>query len=192
MAIHGTLKDLSIAVIDEYLTAAKLCVQTRKYDGILGYPATLLLLCVTDAIGHSASLRVKGGDMRFDVLNDPIFGSNNLTDKQIKKLKSLYRNGLAHNGLIAPGVYLTADSNGGPFEFDHDGVPTLIRVPVFYDLVKRAWERHRGVFEPSGSDSRDWPNPSAQSLSFESSFASVSSGTTQTHVTHVVPVGKNK
>jgi hypothetical protein len=33
--------------------AARMCVETRKGDdGILGYPATLLLLSITDAIGH--------------------------------------------------------------------------------------------------------------------------------------------
>jgi hypothetical protein len=105
MAIHSELKDLAIDATDEYLTAAKACVQARKPadGGILGYPAMLLLFCVTDAIGHSPILKVKGGDVRLGVLKHPIFGLN-LTDKQIGNLKQMYRNRLAHNGLLTPGV----------------------------------------------------------------------------------------
>jgi hypothetical protein len=71
-------------------------------------------------------------------MNCPDFGLN-LTEGQIKILKKLYRNPLAHNGLIAPGVMLSKDTSGEPFDFT--GNPTVIRVPVLYDLMERVWAR---------------------------------------------------
>jgi hypothetical protein len=68
MAIVTTQKEQFIEVVNEYLTTAKTCLYTRKpNDGLLGYSATLLLLCVTDAIGHR--LTTKRGNTRLDVLN---------------------------------------------------------------------------------------------------------------------------
>ena len=178
MAIHDNLKNLSVEVIDEYLIAAKACLDARKADGgVLGYPAMLLLLCVTDAIGHS--LTKKGGDTRLGVLKSPLFGLNNLTDTQLKHLKSWYRNLLTHKAQIAPGVCLTPESQGRPFDFDRTGALTLIRVPVFYDLVKSAWERHKDVFNPSAPDPRGLPDLSAQAPGFVSSLAHASSGIVQ-------------
>jgi hypothetical protein len=70
MAEHKTIKDLGCEVIEDFLMAAGTCVETRKPDGgILGYPATLILLAVTDAIGHG--LDVGSGETRLAVLQHP-------------------------------------------------------------------------------------------------------------------------
>jgi hypothetical protein len=138
MAIAPTQKDQFIEAITEYLRTAEICLHTRKPDGgLLGYSATLLLLCVTDAIGHR--LTTEGGHTRLKVLNCPDFGLA-LTEPQIKDLTQRYRNPLAHNGLIDPHVALSADTVGEPFEFEAGKLKT-IRVPVFYDLVLRVWAR---------------------------------------------------
>jgi hypothetical protein len=52
MASHKKLWTMAVEGIDEYLTAAHMCLDHRKPDGgCLGYPATLLLLCVVNALG---------------------------------------------------------------------------------------------------------------------------------------------
>ncbi|HKM72832.1 MAG TPA: hypothetical protein VJX94_22670 [Stellaceae bacterium] len=72
MAQQQTIKGLGTEIVEEFLTAARLCVETRKGDGgILGYPAILLLLSITDAIGHG--LDVGSGDTRLAVLKHPPF-----------------------------------------------------------------------------------------------------------------------
>jgi hypothetical protein len=52
MALHNNMASMASEAIEEYLRAAQFCLEFRKADnGILGYPATLLLLCVTNALG---------------------------------------------------------------------------------------------------------------------------------------------
>jgi len=72
MAQQQTIKGLGTEIVEEFLTAARLCVETRKGDGgILGYSAILLLLSIADAIGHG--LDVGSGDTRLAVLKHPPF-----------------------------------------------------------------------------------------------------------------------
>jgi hypothetical protein len=67
MAVHTTLAGLGREVIGDFLIAAEMCVEHKKPDGsILGYPATLLLLAITDAIGHERN--VGRGSTRLEVL----------------------------------------------------------------------------------------------------------------------------
>lgn len=175
MAIANNLKDLAIEAIGDYLVAAKVCVDTRKPNGgILGYPAALLLLCATDAIGH-AVLPDNGEFTRLDVLAELPFGLT-LKPDQIRNLKDWYRNWLAHSGLIAPGVGLTPDAHGEPFDFDPtSGALRFIRVPVFYAVVRDAWERlDKTTFKPVAQ--RKQPNLSAQQREFLSGLGSAASG----------------
>jgi hypothetical protein len=141
MAIHSEPAALSAEVIQEYLVTVDLCLQHRKSDGgCLGYPATLLLFCVVDALGGYLALD-KGNDIPkgepFRVLNHPCFGLTLNTD-QIKRLEWWYRNGLAHNAALPPGTCLTGEP-GEPFEFAGNGDPVKIRVFPFHRLVERAW-----------------------------------------------------
>jgi hypothetical protein len=137
LAVVATPNEQFIEVITEYLTAAKICLFTRKPDGgLLGYSATLLLLCVTDAIGQR--LTSKGRNTRLNVLNCSHFGLH-LTKRQIKELAELYRHPLAHKGQMDLTVSLSADTTGEPFDFK--AKPAVIRVPVFYSLVELAWMR---------------------------------------------------
>jgi hypothetical protein len=141
MAIHDEPAALSVEVIEEYLVTVGLCLQHRKPDGgCLGYPATLLLFCVVDALGGFLALD-KGNDIPkgepFRVLNHPCFGLT-LTTDQIKRLEWWYRNGLAHNAALPPGTCLTGEQ-GEPFEFAGNGDPVKIRVFPFHQLVEGAW-----------------------------------------------------
>ena len=152
MAEHRTIKDLGCEVMEDFLMAAGICVETRKTDGgILGYPATLILLAVTDAIGHG--LDVGSGDTRLAVLQHPSFSEKlakfgqDLSSRHVKNLTQWYRHMLAHSGLIAPGVALTPEREGAPFGFTGEEL-TSIRVPVLYQLIRDVWGELKHTFTP--------------------------------------------
>jgi hypothetical protein len=154
-----------------------MCIDTQKPNGgILGYSAALLLLCATDAIGHAVLPPDNKENIRLDVLAEPPFGLA-LKRDQIKNLKEWYRNWLAHSGLIAPSMGLTPDAEGEPFDFDPiNGALRFIRVPVFYAVVRDAWERlDKTTFNPVAQ--RKQPgNLSAQQREFLAGLGYAASG----------------
>jgi hypothetical protein len=136
MAIHSNVNSLTIEAIEEYLDIAKLCISSRKQDGgIYGYPATLLLFSVINAIGKSQI----AGNEPFRVLQENPFNCQ-LNDRQIKQLEQWYRNLLVHNGMIAPGACLSPEDGGEPFKID-SGESVIIRVKPLYKLVRDAWDQ---------------------------------------------------
>jgi hypothetical protein len=136
MAIHPDASSLTAEAVEEYLDIAKLCITTKKQDGgIYGYPATLLLFCVIEALGNS----LIADNEPFRVLKRAPFNCP-LNDRQVKQLEQWYRNPLAHNGMIAPGVCLSPEDGGTPFTFNSNE-PVLIRVKSLYNLVHGAWEQ---------------------------------------------------
>jgi hypothetical protein len=124
----------------------------------LGYPATLLLFCVVDAIGRYLALDKRNNIPKrepFFVLNHSYFGLT-LTSDQIKRLEWWYRNGLAHNAALPPGTGLTGE-DGAPFEFATNSDP-VIRVFSFQRLVRAAWEAFdRSLIVPPVLDTRKMP-----------------------------------
>ena len=136
MAIHQNANSLTIEVIEEYLDIANMCIATKKQDGgIYGYPATLLLFSVINAVGSS----LIAVNEPFRVLKEAPFNCS-LEDRQVKQLEQWYRNLLVHNGMIAPGTCLSPEDGGAPFMFSSDE-PVLIRVKSLYNLVRGAWEQ---------------------------------------------------
>jgi hypothetical protein len=172
MAIHQKPAGLSVEAIDEYVRASQLCLDFRKRDGgCLGYPATLLLFCVVEAIGRYLALdklnKIRKGEPFF-VLNHLCFGLT-LTPDQIKRLEWWYRNGLAHNAALPTGTGLTGE-DGPPFDFAANGDPVKIRVFSFHRLVKQAWEAFdRSLIVPPVLDARNRP---AVGFDFSQSIAS--------------------
>ena len=161
MALHNSIKDLNHEIIEEYLATVEICLAHTKDDGgILGYSATLLLLCITDAIGHG--LLEKGGATRLEVLKDPPF-SINLTDKQINNLKDWFRNKLAHSAALCPGVHLHPDTGGLAFDFEGEKL-VGIRVPVFHGVVEKAWRELGGDLPraPAMPPPQAWPERGAK------------------------------
>jgi len=153
MAIHEEIDSLSIEAIDEYIIASGLCLNFSKSDGgCLGYPAILLLFCVVDAIGGYLALDKKYKFLKnnpFLVLNHSCFGLS-LTADQIKHLEWWYRNGLAHNAVIPPGVCLSSE-DGEALEFTGNGDPVKIRVGALHRLVSDAWKQFdKSLIDPSG------------------------------------------
>lgn len=157
MALHNSIKDLNHEIIEEYLATVKICLAHTKSDGgILGYSATLLLLCITDAIGHGI-LGSNGNNTRLDVLKHPPFLTG-LTDNQVKNLKDWFRNKLAHSAALCPGVHLRTDTEGPPFDFEGEKL-VGIRVPVFHGIVEKAWRELGGALSrvPVMPPPQVWP-----------------------------------
>jgi hypothetical protein len=131
MALHTSFETMAIEAIDEYLTASENGLTFEKVGGgSLGYPATLLLFCVTNALGvYLAGERVTMGGRSqritehepFRVLNHDCFGRLALNDKQIKRLEKVYRNAFA---IIDLGAVLVIRRDNGPliFIFRPDGI----------------------------------------------------------------------
>jgi hypothetical protein len=147
MAVHQHPWTLAQEAVEEYLTAARLCIEFTKGDGgVLGYPATLLLLCVVNAlavylrndvvtIGNTQAI-TKGEPFR--VLNHPLLGQA-LSMQQIKRVEDAYRNRLVHQAQIQPGHGLTRAEASTPFEFHNHEI--WISVPALYRAVSGAWDR---------------------------------------------------
>jgi len=148
MAVHPSLDTMAIEAIEEYLAVSAHCLSSVKQDGgCYGYPATLLLFCVTNALGvylagesvtvgqHSQQIREK---KPFRVFNHECFGLA-LDEEEIRRLEVAYRNRLAHNAFIDIGAGLVADPSGPPFAFTPDQIK--INVVSFHALVTKAWER---------------------------------------------------
>ncbi|MDX2181685.1 MAG: hypothetical protein SFV18_18975 [Bryobacteraceae bacterium] len=162
MASHFNAMSMASECIDEYLLAARICLDARKEDGgCYGYPAALMLFCITEAIGRSLKhqpVTIDGGTQNitdgepFRVLNDQLFGLT-LTGKQIKNLENLFRNGLAHNAYINPNSLMTDSTEGPPFHFSKDDVQ--IRLGSFYQLVEKAWKDFDKRRLPDWKDSQD-------------------------------------
>lgn len=141
--------DLSKEAIDEYLTIAEYCLTARKGDrGAYGYPATLLLLCIVNALGvylKGENVQIDGKDRKitkgepFYVLNHSSLGlDKQLTQDQLKYVEQAFRNRLAHNGMLAPGCYLNAEEDSDAIVFK--GATVEVRLKPLLRAVKRAWE----------------------------------------------------
>jgi hypothetical protein len=181
MAEANNPKDQWILAIEEYLSTVNgYCLDRSRHGGrIKGYTAALLLLCVTDAMGHGL-LEPNGQFTRLDVLQDQPFDNKvlQLDPPKIKSLTKLYRHKLVHTGMMMPNAFLK-DEPGSPFEFDEiEGTPSLvaqnerllngptlrsIRVPALYDVVEAAWQaRDPSIFYPPTESA---PPPSAEWIS---------------------------
>jgi hypothetical protein len=146
MAIHTHPRDLFFAAVKEYLKASKLCLRYRKDDGgILGYPATLMLCCIIDAMSNNLKRSEKQkltGDT-FRILRHHSFGLQ-LTDEQFSKVQTSlggwFRHKLAHQLVIVWNVALEAEgTNTTPFGFSSSGDFDTIYVLPLYRMVEKAW-----------------------------------------------------
>jgi hypothetical protein len=148
MALHRNMASMASEVIEEYLRASQFCLEFRNFDGgCLGYPATLLLLCVTNALGSyltGEDVAIEGKQQKitrgepFRVLNHTLFGLQ-LTHKQIKLIEQFYRNRLSHNAIIERGSFILPAQGGTPFVFSGNHV--LVRIASFERLVSKVWAK---------------------------------------------------
>lgn len=148
MALHENLSGMAVEAINEYLVVAKFCLDSRKSDGgCYGYPATLLLFCVVNAVSgfvDGETVCIDGKERRitktepFRVFNHELFGLN-LEGNAIKLLENSYRNRLAHNAIIERDAILLPSDEEPAFVTLPVGVG--IRVFSFYRLVMGAWSK---------------------------------------------------
>src|SRR5438128_4765068 len=148
MALHTSFYTMAIEGIEEYLAAAENCLSFEKSDtGVLGFPATLLLFCVANALGvylAGESVTIDGRSHKitekepFRVLNHQCFDLG-LDHQQIKSLEKAYRNSLAHNAIIDLGAALVAHVDGPVFVFRSNGIH--INLQSFHKRVSAAWQQ---------------------------------------------------
>ena len=148
MAVHHNPATMAVEAIDEYLEASTLCFnRTKAGGGVLGYPGTLLLFCVVNALGtylESDKVLIEGSRCRlrdnpFRVLNHQCFGLS-LKRKEVDLLQDSHRNKLAHNAIVKVGASLVPEEGKDPFIFSSEK-RAQINVFSFHRLVREAWER---------------------------------------------------
>jgi hypothetical protein len=130
MAIHTSLSSLLLESVPEYLEVAGHCLRRKKVNGgVYGFPAALLLLCITDTIGsyhrgdQSFRVFVDGADCfingdsakHFYILNSSYY-CQSLSRKQIEKFYDYYRCLLAHNASLPNECSLRLNDVAEPFE----------------------------------------------------------------------------
>jgi hypothetical protein len=130
--IHPDTVSMLHESLREYLCVADWCVHYQKNDswgpeqagGRLGYPAAVMMFCITDTIGSfhrgdpnfSASVDGKAvpirkqGFQHFYVLNSDYYGQD-LTAAAIKRLYANFRDLLVHNSALAPEHYLVSQAD---------------------------------------------------------------------------------
>jgi hypothetical protein len=146
MTLHKSMASMASEGIEEFLRASQFCLGFKKPDGgVLGYPATLLLLSIINAFGSyltGETVAIEGKSQKitkgepFRILNHNLLGLR-LSHRQIKLIEHSYRNRLSHNAIIERGSFLLPTQTGSPFVFSGD--LTLIRVASLFDLVSKAW-----------------------------------------------------
>jgi hypothetical protein len=142
---------MAVEAINEYIEVSEHCLKAKKSDGgCFGYPAALLLFCVTNALGvylRGDNIQIDGRTQTiprgepFRVLNHPIFGLD-LKGAQVDLLEECYRNKLAHNAIIEVGAVLihAPGQLSRPFIFTSNQVQ-VINLDSFHRLVAAAWEK---------------------------------------------------
>jgi hypothetical protein len=122
MAGHNSTSSMLKESLDEFIEAAKFCIQYSKTDdfwgvfktgGCLGYPAGVLLFSIIDSIGsyfrnnktfkisvdgNLTSINHKGWE-HFKILNSKYFNQD-LPSSYLKMLYNQYRNYLTHNSVL--------------------------------------------------------------------------------------------
>jgi hypothetical protein len=149
MALHASFYTMAIDGINEYLEASENCLNfAKRDDGVLGFPATLLLFCITNALGvymAGETVTISGRPQRitakepFRVFNHELFDLR-LEHAQIKHLEKAYRNALAHTAIIDLGASMVAHVDGPVFIFRPQG-GVRINLASFQKYVAAAWSR---------------------------------------------------
>ncbi len=125
--------------LQEMIIISEYCVSTGKdpkifgSEGCYGYPASILLLAIVDAIGThicKGSTRV-----HFDILNEKDFYNLGLSSDQITTIYESYRCLCVHNAVLASGVALAIGKSSDLVFEDVGGVSTL-RLTPFLELSK--------------------------------------------------------
>lgn len=141
MATHYTIPSLLKETMTEYLVVSDFCVKYRKDEknwgssGCFGYPATVLLMAIADAIGSY----VIGGQTRehFNILNHKDFYNLNLTEDEIKLIYEDHRCLLTHNAALSLKVGLSI-GEGKSNVIEHSDGRLYLNLEPLLELSKEA------------------------------------------------------
>jgi len=145
MAIHNSISSMLQESLHEMLLVSKYCIEYRKNPkiwgcyGCYGYPAAILLLAITDAIGS----HVIGGSCvrkHFDILKDYRYYNLALTKRQIDDIYKEYRCLLTHNAILGANAFLGIGSQESPI-LEYKDQKTYINLFPFFLLTNRVVAR---------------------------------------------------
>lgn len=126
MPTYHSLSTLLEDALKESLEIAAYCIRTPKNgifntsDDRYGFPGSILLLCIVDAIGAHCTQdkvivngkKVKIGKSHFRIMNSDYFGESNLTSQEIDLIEKSYRNLLVHQHTIRPNYWIGIGNDG--------------------------------------------------------------------------------
>ena len=163
MAMKDNIKEMLKESFPEMLFAAKACIDFRKTDkvwepndgnGCLGYPSSIILFCIVDAIGSycrdndsleimigTSKEKIKNSEEHFYILNSKYYNQN-LSLEHIKTIYGEYRSHLVHN-LAMPGQHILNIGNESDKVFDlkskkQGGKFPFINLKPFYLVSEKA------------------------------------------------------
>lgn len=156
MAQHDSIPSLLRESVTEYLVVADFCINYRKdsnvwgYGGCFGYPAALLLLSITDAIGTY----VLDGTVKnhFNILNHKDYYNLNLSTKDLELIYTDHRCLLAHNAALSLKVGLSIGDGEVDVVKYKDSTMYLNLLP-FLELTKKVVGNFLGNVDKITADS---------------------------------------
>lgn len=153
MALFNNYQDFALHTMNEYLTMAKHCIETKQkesVDGCYGMAALLLLTSVMDTLGSFYPNKQYTSRVQQDVDNDNVgsveghfknfykkFIFDDDTKAEIFK-KNFYKQGrcaAVHNSALRSGILISIDEKEPLFNSDY----TTINIVKLYDNVKDAF-----------------------------------------------------
>lgn len=145
MPVHNSPKSMIALSLKEILVSVDSMLKYKKekkvweHTGCLGYPATILLLSVVDAMGtHICKGSVEN---HFNILKDrKYFSDFEFHTKDVKAIYKGFRCKLVHNSLMYVNFTLDIKSPNGTPIIWNDDKPTLYLVD-FNNLVKKAADK---------------------------------------------------
>jgi len=161
MALHSSTTSLIREAMSEYLDIAHHCITNGKpTGGCFGFPATLLLFCIVDAIGSyyrgnssfvvmidGKSKSIDGdGSKHYRILNSPCYYKMDLSEKDIKRVYNHYRCLLSHNAALPMNHALRIGKHTDPVFFrDNNSNISGVNLIPFYNVSVQAVSKFLSV-----------------------------------------------
>lgn len=156
---HMNYEDYKLTpmALKELLVAAATCIEYRKDEvlwkssGLLGFPATILLLSFVDSVGFLLKIKGTADDKgnrsvagkSFEIVRDPHFFNPPLTITEKKKLYELFRGYLTHQASLADGTSLSWSKFPREKVIEKtDSNNWSLNIEVLYEACSRLYRNH--------------------------------------------------
>ncbi len=142
MTIHTDYDEQAKDVIEEYILAANILLESKKENGgVYGYAALVLIFSVIDAVGQSDK-PTNGANLK--CLKEI---QSNLTEKNIEQITQWFRNSLIHVGTIPQNIIIhSREVECDPF-IKHEEEVTEVEVKCLLKKVRDFWETRKKTFK---------------------------------------------